>query len=127
MIDSDARLATALEIGKRLFGDAPPPPGMPQEFLEVALGHLYGEVWTRETLSVKLRSLITVISVLSLARPHEARMHLAGALNVGWTPAELREAITHVAYYAGFPTAVEGHRILSELLDTRVSVDPKQP
>ena len=39
----------------------------------------------------------------------------------------LAALVTLIALLAGFPAAVEGHRILSELLETRVSVDRTQP
>lgn len=118
----DERMSRGLEVTQQLFPDAPAraPEGVPPEFVDPGLAHLFGEIWSRPALSVKLRSLVTVASLLALVRNPETRTHLAGALNVGWTPEQLREVITHVAYYAGFPTALEGHRILSEILRSRV-------
>ena len=39
----------------------------------------------------------------------------SGALNLGWSVEELREALLQMAGYAGFPTAVEALRVLSEV------------
>lgn len=122
-MDYSERNAAAMDVAGQLFPNGDVPSGLPPEFIQTSLGHLFGEIWARPGLSVKLRSLVTVTAVVALGRNAETRIHLRGALSIGWTPEELKEAITHIAYYAGFPTALEGHRILAEVLAEAASAD----
>jgi 4-carboxymuconolactone decarboxylase len=66
---------------------------------------LFGDVWKRSALSPRDRSLITVASLISLYRTNELPFHLKRALENGVTREELSEAITHLAFYAGWPPA----------------------
>ena len=66
---------------------------------------LFGDVWKRPGLSPRDRSLVTVTSLVSLYRTNELPFHLKRALENGVTKDELVEAITHLAFYAGWPTA----------------------
>jgi 4-carboxymuconolactone decarboxylase len=66
---------------------------------------LFGEVWRRPGLSPRDRSLITVASLVALYRTNELPFHLAKALENGVSRDELIEAITHLAFYSGWPTA----------------------
>ncbi len=59
-----------------------------------------------------------VVSVLA-ATGHtndELKMHLRGALNLGWTVDELREALLQISGYAGFPAAHEALDVLNEIV-----------
>jgi 4-carboxymuconolactone decarboxylase len=76
-------------------------------------------VWSREGLSRRDRSLITVAALTVLYRPNELRLHLDRALNNGVTQKELSEVIMHLAIYGGFPTSVEGMHIAKEVFDAR--------
>ncbi len=66
---------------------------------------LFGEVWERPGLSNRDRSLITVAALVSGYRHNELPGHLARALANGVTREELVEMVTHLAFYAGWPTA----------------------
>ena len=66
---------------------------------------LFGDVWERPGLSSRDRSLVTVASLISLYRVNELPFHLKKALENGLTKDEIIEAITHLAFYAGWPTA----------------------
>ena len=66
---------------------------------------LFGQIWERTELSKRDRSLITVASLVSLYRVNELPFHLTYALQNGMTKDELIELITHLAFYAGWPTA----------------------
>ena len=66
---------------------------------------LFGEVWKRPGLSPRDRSLITVATLVALYRTNELPFHLKRALENGVTKDELVELITHLAFYAGWPTA----------------------
>ena len=66
---------------------------------------LFGDVWKRTQLSPRDRSLVTVASLVSLYRINEMPFHFKRALENGVTREELVEAITHLAFYAGWPAA----------------------
>ncbi len=66
---------------------------------------LFGEVWKRPGLSPRDRSLVTVACLIALYRVNELPFHLKRALENGVTREELTEAITHLAFYSGWPTA----------------------
>ncbi|PZS04846.1 MAG: carboxymuconolactone decarboxylase family protein [Candidatus Chloroheliales bacterium] len=66
---------------------------------------LFGEVWDRPGLSKRDRSLITVATLIALYRTNELPFHLQRALDNGVSRDELIEVITHLAFYAGWPTA----------------------
>ena len=75
------------------------------EFDRLTREVLFGEVWERPGLSKRDRSLITVACLVSLYRTNELPFHLKRALENGVTREELVETITHLAFYAGWPTA----------------------
>jgi 4-carboxymuconolactone decarboxylase len=67
---------------------------------------LFGDVWERPNLSKRDRSLITVSALVALNRTEQLSFHLNRALENGVTRDEIVEAITHLAFYSGWPTAV---------------------
>src|SRR5262249_13657755 len=67
---------------------------------------LFGDVWEHPDLSKRDRSLVTVAVLAALYRTDEMRGHMRRALDNGVTETELRGLITHVAFYAGWPCAV---------------------
>ena len=79
----------------------------------------FGDLWSRPELSLRERSrlVVTVRTVLHL--PEELRLHLDVALTLDIPRTEIAEEIMHLALYAGFPVAVEGMRIASEVFDVR--------
>jgi 4-carboxymuconolactone decarboxylase len=65
----------------------------------------WGSVWARAELDRRTRSLITIAILAALGRREELELHLRAARNTGATPEEIREALLHVAVYAGVPAA----------------------
>lgn len=80
---------------------------------------LFGDLWERPELSKRDRSLITVASLVSLYRTEQLGFHLNRAMDNGLTREELVEAITHLAFYAGWPTAVSALARLEDVLESR--------
>lgn len=76
---------------------------------------LFGDIWERPGLSKRERSLITVATLVALYRTNELPFHLARAVNNGVTRDELIEAITHLAFYAGWPSAMTAIRIAKDV------------
>jgi 4-carboxymuconolactone decarboxylase len=76
---------------------------------------LFGDVWERPGLSKRDRSLVTVSALVALNRPEQLRHHLQRARDNGVTRDELIEAITHLAFYAGWPSAMTAITLAKEL------------
>jgi 4-carboxymuconolactone decarboxylase len=77
---------------------------------------LFGDVWEQPELTKRDRSLVTCTVLASLYRTPELKGHLQRALDNGVTAEELKGMITHVAFYSGWPTAVNAGRVLQEVL-----------
>jgi 4-carboxymuconolactone decarboxylase len=81
-----------------------------QHFTDFTQTQCWGNVWLREGLSHKTRSMLNVCMLAALARWHEFEVHVRGALNNGVTAEEIAEILLHTAVYAGIPIASEGFR-----------------
>ena len=77
--------------------------------------YCWGAVWGREELSKKTRSMLNLAMISCLNRPHELKLHIAGALKNGVTRDEIREVFLQVAIYAGVPAAVDSFRSAREV------------
>ena len=95
--------------GQQLFGDIAP------KFAQLTDDVLFGDVWARPGLSPRDRSLITVSALIAMNRPEQLRGHLARARQNGFSDAELIEATTHLAFYAGWPSAVTAIGVAREV------------
>lgn len=95
---------------QQLFGEIAP------KFAELTDKVLYADVWERPGLSKRDRSLITVSALIALNRPDQLRSHLGLASQNGLTREELAEAITHLAFYSGWPSSVSAATIAKDVL-----------
>ncbi|QLH26462.1 carboxymuconolactone decarboxylase family protein [Streptomyces sp. Rer75] len=80
---------------------------------------LFGDVWERPGLSPRDRSLVTVSVLAALYRGEQLGYHLGVALDNGLSVQELSEAITHLAFYAGWPNAMTAITQLKKIADER--------
>ena len=85
------------------------------KFVELTDKVLFGDIWEREELSKRDRSLITVAALVALNRTEQLRFHLQSALENGVKKQELIEEITHLAFYSGWPTAVNAFAAAKEI------------
>ena len=76
----------------------------------------WGGVWARPGLDLRIRSLIS-IAILGALNHGELELHLRAARNTGVTPEEVREALLHVAVYAGIPAANRAFQVAKEIYD----------
>lgn len=96
-----------------LYGDISP------KLAQLTDDVLYGDVWARPGLSRRDRSLVTVSALIAMNRPDQLRSHLALARENGVTEQELIETITHLAFYAGWPNAVQAIAIAKEVFQKK--------
>ncbi len=107
MSDSDVKKAT-----DELRALAP-------DYAQLTQDVLFGDVWKRPGLSQRDKSLITVTVLVALNRIEQVEFHLKKAFENGLTKDELVAAITHIAFYAGWPTAASGLSHLKNVLDQK--------
>ena len=82
---------------------------------ELVTEYYWGNVWGREGLPLKQRSMLNLAMISILNRPHELKAHIKGALTNGVTKNEIMEVFLQVAIYAGVPCAVDSFRIAREV------------
>jgi len=87
------------------------------EFAKLTKDFLFGDIWERPGLSQRDKSLITVTCLVALNRIEQVEFHLRKAFENGLTKEELVVAITHIAFYAGWPTAASGFGHLKKIID----------
>ena len=75
----------------------------------------WGSVWSRPGLDRRTRSLVTLSILGALGREEELKLHLRATKNTGATPADVAEALMHVAVYAGVPAANSAFRTAKEI------------
>ena len=74
-------------------------------FQELVTRYCWGDVWGRETLSRRERSLINLAMLSALNRPDEFKLHVRGAINNGLSVEDIREVLLQVMIYCGVPAA----------------------
>jgi 4-carboxymuconolactone decarboxylase len=94
---------------QQLMGDIAP------KLADLTDSVLFGDVWARPQLSRRDRSLVTVSALVAMNRPEQLRSHLALARQHGLTEEELVEAITHLAFYSGWPNAITAVGVAREV------------
>jgi len=98
-----------LTAGQRAVGDIAP------HLAELTNDVLFGDVWARPELSPRDRSLVVVSALTALYRTSELKSHIRIGLQNGLTKEEIAEAITHMAFYACWPCAVNAVRVAREV------------
>jgi 4-carboxymuconolactone decarboxylase len=75
---------------------------------------LFDDIWKRDGLSPRERSLITLAALTALGRVQQLPWHIDFAQQNGLSREEIAEAFTHLAFYAGWPAAVSALGCLNE-------------
>ena len=99
----------APSTAQKLFGDFDP------KLAELTDNVLFADVWERPELSKRDRSLITVAALIALNRPEQLRAHFQRARENGVTKDEVVEVITHLAFYTGWPNAINAIQTAREV------------
>lgn len=94
---------------QKAYGDVAP------QLADLSDRVLFGEVWERPGLSKRDRSLVTVTALIAGYKHNELPGHLRRALANGVTREELVEAVTHLAFYGGWPVANSAIPVLRQV------------
>lgn len=84
------------------------------DFQHYITENAWGSVWTRPGLDRPTRSMLTLTILASLGHWEEFAMHVRASRNTGMTRDMLKEALFHVAVYAGVPAANRAYAVAKE-------------
>ena len=125
------RFEKGLELRKQVLGAAPvtaiveASKGSFNEDLQVELtSFVWGDIWSREGLPLRERSLITLAMLIPLNRSTELKTHIRGALRNGATRKEIHEVFLHAGAYCGFPAAMTAFRLAKEVFEEDAAKTP---
>lgn len=76
-----------------------------EDFQKLITEAAWGSVWTREGLSKRERSLLTIAFLAALGHHDELAMHIRATQNTGATIDDVKEVLLMVAIYGGVPAA----------------------
>ena len=93
-------------------GDA----GTDPEFMQILQRYIFGDLCYTGSLDNRMRELVTITVLTTIQTLPQLKAHLGACLNVGCTPAELREAIYQCAPFIGFPRTLNAIGVLNEVL-----------
>ena len=100
--------------------------GVEQQFGKIAPGIvqyttdvLFRDLWLRPDLAPRDRSLVTVSSLIARGQTAQIPYHLNRAMDHGLTQEQAAEAITHLAFYAGWPNAFSALPVAKEVFERR--------
>lgn len=115
------RYAKGMEVRRSVLGDAhvdraeanKTPFDAP--FQDMIVEAAWGHVWSRETITRRERSMLTIALLAALGNEEELAMHLRATKNTGASQDDVLEALLHVAIYAGVPRANSAIRIAKDI------------
>jgi len=90
-----------------------------EQFWEMTVGHLFGNIWTRPGLSPRDREMITLAVLIALDRERGLRPHLTNAHKLGISDDEMRELIFQVMHYAGWSVGAHAISTFKQVKDER--------
>ena len=86
----------------------------------------WGHVWSRDTISLRERSMLTIALLAGLGNDHELAMHIRATANTGASQADVMEALLHVAIYAGVPRANPAIKIAKDTFAAMAPADREE-
>ena len=86
-----------------------------QPFQELITEAAWGHVWSRPNWTKRERSIVTIALLAALGHHDELAMHVRATQNTGATRDDIREAMLHVAIYAGVPAANHAIKLISQV------------
>jgi 4-carboxymuconolactone decarboxylase len=90
-----------------------------EPFQDLITEAAWGHVWSRPNWTLRERSMVTIALLAALGHYDEVAMHVRATVNTGATLDDIREALLHVAIYAGVPAANHAFKIARQALVER--------
>ncbi len=119
---SDSRLENGMRVRRSVLGDdhvnraEAKKSEFDEDFQQYITESAWGSVWSRPGLSKRERSMLTITLLAALGHHEELAMHVRAAKNTGTSADDIKEAMLHVAIYAGVPAANTAIKIAKQTL-----------
>ncbi|MFC5154466.1 4-carboxymuconolactone decarboxylase [Streptomyces amakusaensis] len=119
-----------MRIRREILGDAhvdrvsAEADGFTADFQELATRYAWGEIWAREGLDRRTRSVVTLTALVAGGHREELAVHTRAALRNGLTPDEIREILLHTAVYCGVPAAAAAFAVAREVVQEETAPGP---
>lgn len=120
---NDEQYEKGLEVRRAVMGDSfvdkalSSATDFTRPLQELVTANCWGEVWVREGLSLRTRSLVTIATLAALKASTELKGHVRGALRNGCTVEEIQEVLLHSTMYCGMPSGIEAFRAAKEVIE----------
>lgn len=120
---------TAMATRRRVLGDAhvnraeAAKTALDAPFQALICDAAWGHVWSRDTIPLRERSMVTIALLAGLGNDHELALHIRATRNTGATQSDVMEALLHVAIYAGVPRANHAIAIAKEVFAAMAQED----
>ena len=85
-------------------------------FQDFITRYAWGDVWSREQLDRRSRSIATLSALVAIGNEHELPMHIRAARRHGLSVEEIGEVFLHVGLYVGVPKANAAFTVLREVI-----------
>lgn len=121
-MSDDDRHETGMRVRREVLGDAhvdraaAAATAFDAPFQRFITETAWGTLWAGDGIDRRTRSLVTIAILAALGRHEELALHLRASANTGATPEEIREALLHVAVYAGVPAANAAFALAKQIL-----------
>ena len=112
-----ARYREGMQTRRKVLGDAHVDTAnasitpFTQDFQTLITEAAWGNLWSRETISLRERSMLTIALLAAFGHDEELAMHVRATKNTGASLDDIKEALLHVAIYAGVPAANHAFKI----------------
>ena len=111
MSGPDERRAAGMAKMQEVYGFTVDPADLPGRYTDVTVDHLFGTVWTDDTIDLRQRRLITIGVLAAQDKPELLEIQFDAALERGeLTVEQVREVVVHLTHYVGWPisTGISG-------------------
>lgn len=120
-LQNSDRYAAGMAVRRQVLGDAHVDKArasateLDGEFQDFITETAWGGLWTRPHFTLRERSLVTLSILAALGRDGELTLHARATRNTGATMEDVREAMLHVAVYAGVPAANHAMKLIKQV------------
>lgn len=121
-LDRSSSFRRGMEVRRQVLGDRhverslSQGNGFSEPMQRLVTEHCWGDIWTREGLDRRTRSLLNLAMLTALNRMHEFAVHVRGAVRNGCTEQEIQECLLQASVYCGAPAALESFRVAESVL-----------
>jgi 4-carboxymuconolactone decarboxylase len=115
--DAGPRLAAPASDASRREAATDDVAAVAPKFTQLTRDVVFGDLWRRSDLTVRDRSLVTIIAVAAMGDDDQLGPYLRRGVASGLTRAQITEALTHVAFYAGWPRATKALTAVTRSLE----------